>query len=545
MRLETFLMHPAVQALGWSLLHFLWQGSLLALLLWVVQFAVPASMARVRYAAASLILLMMPVVLVITLAREFTHHDAGAVAPAAIAPLPVTESDAILEPAIAPASPFTMAGIPGWAVCVWIAGVLLLSLRAGGGWVRAQRLKRRASRAETELEELLESLKRRLRISAPVQLCLSAAAEVPTVIGWMRPYILLPITALTGLTEAQLEAVLAHELAHIRRHDYLVNLLQTAIETLLFYHPAVWWVGRQMRIEREHCCDDIAVGVCANAAEYAAALTELESTRHRVFEPALAATGGDLLSRIRRVLRQRGEDRVSRPLGTVAAAILVVLLTGVPALRSQAPAPPQPPAPPAPPAVKPVAPAVTVPFPPPTAQFPPVHANLPKIEIPEIDLALAQGERAIAQLSQNISADSLLLQDKHPERTPEERAKTVDFLIKLYDSEKNQDMKMSVLSYLARSDDKRAADKLLSVARSDPNQDTRMAAVSWLAHGTKSYDTLVSLYDSETNDEMRMALLSWIAHSEDPRAADKLMSVVKSNVSVEVREAALSFLVAR
>jgi uncharacterized protein (TIGR03435 family) len=140
------------------------------------------------------------------------------------------------------------------------------------------------------------------------------------------------VTALTGLSEPQIAAILAHELAHIRRHDYLLNLLQTVIETVLFYHPAVWWVGRQMRLEREHCCDDMAVGVCGSAFEYASALAEMEQIRDRIPAPALAATGGELLGRIRRVLGR--EDHTSRSLGGIAAAAAVLSIAGATAIVS-------------------------------------------------------------------------------------------------------------------------------------------------------------------------------------------------------------------
>jgi uncharacterized protein (TIGR03435 family) len=337
MTLETLLTHPSVEALGRALLHFLWQGSLLALTLWVVKTITPISAARVRYAAAGFIMLMMPVALLVTLSQEFRNESpvsASAVNRGAIAQAPSESTGALIAavPADGPES-----RLPGGMVCIWALGVLLLSLRATGGWMRAQRLKRRVLAAKTGLEDMMTRLKRRLDVSAPVRLCASAMVQVPTVIGWIRPCILLPVTTITGLSESQLEAILAHELAHIRRHDYLVNLLQTAIETVLFYHPAVWWVGRQMRIEREHCCDDIAVAVCGNAIEYAGALAELEQIRGRTPEPALAATGGELLARIRRLLgRQPSGDLGSRSLGAAAAAlVLAVLIAGAPAVAQQ------------------------------------------------------------------------------------------------------------------------------------------------------------------------------------------------------------------
>ena len=340
MTLETFLAHPAVQALGRALLHFLWQGSVLALLLWIIRIIVPSSAARLRYAAATLILLIMPVILTITASKGLFPGDlrseAGKTAsvnrfmfqPAGASP------DLVLSAPVRPSTP--KAGIPGWAVCIWIAGVLLLSARALGGWMAVQKLKRSANAAHAELDDMLQRLKLTLRVSAPVRLCTSALVQVPTAIGWLRPYIILPVTALTGLSELQIEAILAHELAHIRRHDYLINLLQTAVETVLFYHPAVWWVGRQMRLEREHCCDDIAVAVCGNAFQYATALAEMEQIRGRTPEPALAATGGELLGRIRRLVRADESDarqeRALRPWGTIAAAALVVLLAGTTAM---------------------------------------------------------------------------------------------------------------------------------------------------------------------------------------------------------------------
>ena len=124
--------------------------------------------------------------------------------------------------------------------------------------------------------------------------------QVPSVVGWLRPVILLPASALTGLSPAHLDAIIAHELAHVRRHDFAVNLLQTAAEILLFYHPACWWISRRIRAEREHCCDDIAVSLCGDRLLYATALADLEALRgstdaragghRRPAPPARAAT---------------------------------------------------------------------------------------------------------------------------------------------------------------------------------------------------------------------------------------------------------------
>lgn len=340
MTLDLLLAHPAVQALGRALLHFVWQGSLLALLLWIVKAIAPPSAARLRYAAANLIMLMMPLVLTVTAARErFDEDQQGKVVNVAAVnrpgiQSPVTKARLIFYGDTPSAPP---AGITGWVVCIWIIGVLLLSLRAAGGWLGAQRLKRRVGPISVELQDIVRRLKVRLRVSASVRVCTSALVRVPTVVGWLRPCIFLPVTALTGLSESQIRAILAHELAHIRRHDYLFNLLQTAIETLLFYHPAVWWVGTQMRMEREHCCDDVAVAVCGSAREYAGALAEMEEIRDRVPEPALAASGGELVGRIRRLLC--GEDHTSQSAGTIVTAALMLSIAGFTAIFSLRAAP--------------------------------------------------------------------------------------------------------------------------------------------------------------------------------------------------------------
>src|SRR5262249_18579164 len=157
-------------------------------------------------------------------------------------------------PSSAKTTPAAAPRLPGWIVCFWLLGVFILSTRAGVGWIRAQKLKRQTTGpTDSRWVEELVLLKERLGITRAVRLCVSAPTKVPIVIGWIRPLILLPATAVTGLSETQLRAILAHELAHVRRYDYLINLFQTAVETALFYHPAVWWVCRQIRIEREHC----------------------------------------------------------------------------------------------------------------------------------------------------------------------------------------------------------------------------------------------------------------------------------------------------
>lgn len=135
-----------------------------------------------------------------------------------------------------------------------------------------------------------------------MRLLVSDAIQVPAVVGWLRPAILMPVAAFAGFPAGYLDALLGYELAHIRRHDFLVNMLQGTAEALLFYHPALWWVSQQIRIERELCCDDVAVASSGDVLTYARALAELESLRPAHASLAVAANGGSLVNRIRRLL---------------------------------------------------------------------------------------------------------------------------------------------------------------------------------------------------------------------------------------------------
>jgi beta-lactamase regulating signal transducer with metallopeptidase domain len=226
-----------------------------------------------------------------------------------------------------------------WAIpslsLIWAAGVAALSLRQLAGWALVRRLRSAAMPIDDpRLDSLLAELARRLQISRAVRLAQSSLVQVPTMIGWLDPLILLPLSAVSGLPLPQIRGLLAHELGHVRRYDYLANLIQTGIETLLFYHPAVWWIGHTIRQEREHCCDDIATALC-DRATYASALSSMERLRPG---PALAvsARGQVLLPRIRRVLQPRQSTPIPKGSWLTAAALTAVIIGGILAAQPRA-----------------------------------------------------------------------------------------------------------------------------------------------------------------------------------------------------------------
>ena len=219
--------------------------------------------------------------------------------------------------------------LESWSVAVvpvWFLGVCILSTRLMAAWLLVVRLRRAATQPVPDVWlERVRGMAIRLRVSRPVRLAQSAVVQVPMVIGWLRPVILLPASVFTGLTVGQLEAVIAHELAHVRRHDYAVNIAQTAVEILLFYHPAAWWISRQIRLEREHCCDDVAVMLGGNRVAYAAALADLEALRSQTAGMALAATDGPLMRRVQRLVAPTSARSSWSALGAGATMPLIVV----------------------------------------------------------------------------------------------------------------------------------------------------------------------------------------------------------------------------
>lgn len=348
----------SIERLGWTLVHFLWEGAAVVALLAVTLLLMRRRSSHARHAASLVALLLMAALPVVTFLLLPASQPAPAVAPVAatfkVAGLPAsvdivpsteqpaTSAAAAANPQPAPRLKDRLQPLLPWLVCTWLLGVAVLSVWHFAGWLRVQRLMRVDTRPLDALwQRRFAALCEKLRVTGPVRLLESALAEVPTVAGWLRPVILVPAAALSGLPAHELEAILAHELAHIRRHDYLINVAQAVIETLLFYHPAVWWVSAQVRREREDCCDDAAAQTCGGAILYARALASLEELRANSNPPppALAATGSPLLRRVRRLLGAPSAVHAPRT-WSLAAVVIVASLACVAAIAKLQPPPP-------------------------------------------------------------------------------------------------------------------------------------------------------------------------------------------------------------
>jgi uncharacterized protein (TIGR03435 family) len=321
-----------VARLAWTLVHFLWQGLAIALLYAAGRrMMMRRSGANARYllACAALAAMVAAPLATWSLMQPSDASSGAAYHIRNIPPAPSTTGVAGAA-TTSPDSIRTLA--PGvqpeqFLACIvlaWLAGAAAFWIRLAGGWVVAARMRLMlVRRAPREWQETLRKLGAKISVSRPVPLLVSALVQVPTVVGWLRPVVLVPVGALGGLPAEYLEALLVHELAHIRRHDFLVNTLQSVAEALLFYHPAVWWISGQIRAERELCCDEVAVAVSGDALTYAHALAHLESCRPAHLHASLAANGGFLADRIARLL---GKPRPAVHAGLGPVVTIVVLL---------------------------------------------------------------------------------------------------------------------------------------------------------------------------------------------------------------------------
>ncbi|WP_286263417.1 M56 family metallopeptidase [Thalassotalea atypica] len=307
--LEHLTSNPILSALALTLFHFMWQGVLIAGVLKLMLVIVSKQKSLIRY---SLSCLAMSANLVVPLITFFwcyqlysldsnSINSAYAITPTALLSEGVSSGvNLTWYTKLTPYLPYVSIT---WFVCVACLTLkLLLELHSVTRLPYQQSIP-----ASKELQAKFSSLVKQLELKQSPKLIVSLKVDIPMAIGWLKPVVLLPANMLGGLSPTQLEMLLLHELAHIRRHDYIVNFLQTLVEILLFFHPAVMWVSKQMRQEREYCSDDIAVAHCGNAVAYAHTLADTASLckKHRhatIPTMAMAASGGDLKQRVIRLV---------------------------------------------------------------------------------------------------------------------------------------------------------------------------------------------------------------------------------------------------
>ena len=338
-----FLSEALVQALGWTLLHSLWQGAAVAALLWLILPRLKKSGQRYWISYAGLLSILLTAV--VSFVWVYNTQKAPAPLEQGLAFSESVGFQADFMPAASsPVESSFWTALTEWLepyqpliVSIWLLGLLFFLIQFAGGLHFMYRLRRRQNRlVEPAWQEKLQELAARIGFSRPVRLLESALVKVPMALGFFKPLILLPLGMINQLSPEQVEAILAHELAHIARRDWLFNLLQALIEAVFYFHPAVWWISGVIRAERENCCDDTAVALTGNRLAYAKTLVFLQDIARVPASPSLALSmqGAPqllrrrplLLQRIKRILHQP-QQSTSLMEKTIALAILVALIS--------------------------------------------------------------------------------------------------------------------------------------------------------------------------------------------------------------------------
>jgi beta-lactamase regulating signal transducer with metallopeptidase domain len=318
-----------MSTLAWSLVHFLWQGAAIAALAAGVMFVYRTPAMRYVIGVGALALMLASFIatfLVLSGAADASAAFTPARAPAAALASPLFPEASVPEAAnLSVSQAATTSSNFLWVARGWLAGVFVLALRIALGLLVIEHLRRRNLLALPDaLVERFQALQDRLGIRRGIQYSGCRLVSVPAVIGFFRPIVLLPARALTGLSPEQLEAVIAHELGHIKRLDVAVNFFQVVAETLFFFHPAVWWLNQRIRADREDCCDDVAVAACGSKVSYARALATMEDWRG-VPALAMAVTGSPIAARIARLLGVKQNEAGARTAGVVTASLVLTV----------------------------------------------------------------------------------------------------------------------------------------------------------------------------------------------------------------------------
>ena len=340
--LQPYLSDALVQALGWTFLHSLWIGALLTVVFLGVRWILKHQSAQVKYTVGLVFLVLLPLSVAFVFYFSFTEIQltqkkqlSAYVGELATEPVntafttePATEESRAFYTQWASAiKHYYFQQYHSFFVGLWMLGVLMLSVRNVGGYLYAGRLRKVGLfEPEDQLRQAFSSLLERSGITRTVTLMESVLVKSPLLIGYLKPVILFPIGMATHLSIWEVEAILAHEIAHIRRHDFLVNILQCCVEVLFFYHPGVWIIGSIIRTERENCCDDLAIGLSGDRVSLALALTHVEEWKlQNSFALGFSGNKNSLLNRIKRIINNKAMKAQNREGNLLAVAIIAGL----------------------------------------------------------------------------------------------------------------------------------------------------------------------------------------------------------------------------
>ncbi len=338
----TYLPESLMEALGWTLVHSLWQGLAIGAVTLLIWKARRNAAPQFRYMVGLLALLAVMASAVLTFLhayRPYTALHPGQASPEVITEYHLTGllTESPADEGLITSTRQALSTCFPWLVPFWLLGVLVLSVRLAGGLMLINRLRvRDVSALPPPWKKRLDALLERTGLRRGIQFLLSTRVGVPTVLGILRPVILIPAGMISLMPVEQLESILVHELAHIRRYDFLVNIVQSIIEAVFFYHPVVWMISESVRQEREKCCDDFAIAVCGRWMVYAKALAGLGEIQARTPIPSLALAAGSkkrIILRVERLINPRkmkthASEKIVAGLLILGSALLLTLSTG-------------------------------------------------------------------------------------------------------------------------------------------------------------------------------------------------------------------------
>ncbi|MCK5461562.1 MAG: M56 family metallopeptidase, partial [Bacteroidales bacterium] len=310
--LATFIPENIINALGWTIFHSLWQGLIIGLIVFFIFKYHRNISSQTRY------LLGVFALAAIFASSLFTffiaYHPVSSQAEFVIfssanishlAGISVTADELSVLIPVSSGWQQSLIRTFDFVSIIWFIGVLLLTLRLAGGILVINGMRRQGvSPLPAAWEQRMQLLALKTGLRRSITYLQSQKVRVPTVIGILRPVVLIPAMIISGLPADQLETIIVHELAHIRRHDFLINIMQSIMEALFFYHPVVWIISENIRQEREKCCDDYTVRVCGQVSLYARALAYLSELQITAVIPSVAITGNkkNILNRVERLL---------------------------------------------------------------------------------------------------------------------------------------------------------------------------------------------------------------------------------------------------